>query len=603
MHRRDVMRTHRELVLGGDDGQDTGDPAARGTVRDEIVSSWRRCRLVGVTTSGEDVPYQAEFERPNRLLRAADPVIGRLADQIDDGPATILLADSDAQIIDRRAGRRELANALDRLLVAPGFTYAEEFTGTNGIGSALEECRPFVVSGAEHFRDNLQQFTCMGSPIRHPVTGRVEGVLDVTCRVEDRHELLAPLVLAAVREIEARMVADASRREQMLLDRFVRAGRRSTAAVVSLNEDVVIANTAAAGLVELSDQAVLWDWACRILGTRDEFTGDIRLSNDVVVQARATRVGERGATAGVVIEMRPQPDRAAPSGRTRQRARAGAGEGRLVGRSVASSRLRDAVDAALAAGRPLLVCGEPGAGKLFVATHVHGRRAPGEPVTVLDAVLSADDPTGWLGRLTDALDGPGGVVLRHLDQLAPAVAARVAAVVEQVTTARLVVTARHRGGAGAASRVLDHFPVSVTVPPLRFRGEDIADLAPLLLGAGSSRRPVPRLQPGTLRTLAALDWPGNVRELGAVLCTAAVCSLGSDIGHRHLPPEYRSPGGRSGPSSLLRAERDTVLEALAETGGNKVAAAERLGVARSTLYRKLRQLGIDDHRLPGADPG
>ena len=74
------------------------------------------------TTSGEDVPYQAEFERPNRLLRAADPVIGRLADQIDDGPATILLADSDAQIIDRRAGRRELANALDRLLVAPGFT-------------------------------------------------------------------------------------------------------------------------------------------------------------------------------------------------------------------------------------------------------------------------------------------------------------------------------------------------------------------------------------------------------------------------------------------------------------------------------------------------
>lgn len=202
----------------------------------------------------------------------------------------------------------------------------------------------------------------------------------------------------------------------------------------------------------------------------------------------------------------------------------------MAGRSVAGRRLRDDVDAVLGEDRPLLVCGEPGTGKLFVATHLHRRH----------------EPSG----------------------------------------ARIVATARTRGEHTPAGRVLDHLPLSITVPPLRYRSEDVADLAPLLIGAHSTRRPVPRLLPATLRTLTRPDWPGNVRELGSVLATAVTRSLGSDIAHEHLPPEYRSSASRSGRASLRRAERDTVLEALAETHGTKLAAAERLGIARSTLYRE-----------------
>lgn len=569
--------------------------------RDEIVSSWRRCELVGVAPTGEDVPYQPEFDRPNRLLRAAGPVMDRLAEQMIGGPVSILLADCEAQIIDRRAGGRELADALDKALVAPGFHYAEEFTGTNGIGSALEERRPFVVSGAEHFRENLQEFTCIGSPLRHPISGSVEGVLDVTCRVDDSNELLRPLVLAAVREIESRMYADASRREQMLLEQFLRASRRAATAVLTLNEDVVMANTAASGLLDYSDQAMLWEWACRMLGSRDEYVGEVRLARDVVVAARATRVGDPGAMAGVVVEMRPRPDapdRVAVAGpRGRWRGRTVASEV-MAGRSAAAGRLRDDVDSALALDVPLLVCGEPGTGKLFVAKHVHRRQGDHEPLTVLDAVASQDDPAAWMARLNVSLDASGTVVVRHLDELAPALATRVEAVVESGPLARVIATARGRGGHEAVSRVLDHFPLSLTVPPLRYRGEDIADLSPLLLNACSTRRPVPRLTPCALRTLVGLDWPGNIRELESVLFTAVTRSLGSDISQQHLPPEYRSGGNRSGPSLLQRAERDIVMEALVETRGNKLAAAARLGVARSTLYRKMRVLGIDENHLP-----
>lgn len=598
------LRVERERVLDLPIGDRLDGDDARLAFRREIVSSWRRCQLVGMTPTSEDVPYRPEFERPNRLLRAAGPVIDRLAEQMEGGPVSILLADSEAQIIDRRAGARELAKALDRASVSPGFLYSEEFTGTNGIGSALEERKPFVVSGSEHFREILQDFTCIGSPVVHPITGVVEGVLDVTCRVDDTHEALKPLVLAAVREIESRIYADASRREQMLLEQFLRAGRRNTHAVLSLNEDVVMANTSASLLLDLSDQAMLWDWACTMLGSGDEAVGEVRLARDVVVQARATRVGDRGATAGVLVEMRtPSRIETRPTAASTSRRRVGRRpkpvDG-LVGRSVAATRLRADVDAAIPSGLPLLVCGEAGTGKLFVTTHLHRRRAGQNVLTVLDTLTAYDDPQTWITRLTTALARGDAIVLRHLDQIPAEIAARVESAVENAAPGRVIATARTRGNDSAAARVLDHFPVSFTVPPLRYRSDDIVDLSPSILAAHTTRRPVPRLLPATLRTLAALDWPGNVRELQSVLATAAVRSLGSDIAHEHLPPEYRSSRNRTGGRSLQRAERDIVMEALAETNGNKAAAADRLGVARSTLYRKMRILGIDENHLPSA---
>jgi sigma-54 dependent transcriptional regulator, acetoin dehydrogenase operon transcriptional activator AcoR len=135
------------------------------------------------------------------------------------------------------------------------------------------------------------------------------------------------------------------------------------------------------------------------------------------------------------------------------------------------------------------------------------------------------------------------------------------------------------------------------VPPLRYRVEDIADIAPVIIKQRTGRSPAPRLQPPTLQTLTGLNWPGNIREQEAVLTSATVQSMGSDITQAHLPPEYRSSPSRHGLALLARAERDTILQALADAAGNKLAAAQRLGIARSTLYRKIRALGIDDKRF------
>jgi hypothetical protein len=124
-----------------------------------------------VTPTGSELPFRPDVTRADRLLRAARPVLDRLADQLGGAAATVVLADADGWVIDRRAESRDLNKALDRVLVAPGFCYAEEHAGTNGIGSVLEAGGPIVVAGSEHFRDNLQDFTCVGAPHPQPFAG------------------------------------------------------------------------------------------------------------------------------------------------------------------------------------------------------------------------------------------------------------------------------------------------------------------------------------------------------------------------------------------------------------------------------------------------
>lgn len=135
---------------------------------------------------------------------------------------------------------------------------------------------------------------------------------------------------------------------------------------------------------------------------------------------------------------------------------------------------------------------------------------------------------------------------------------------------------------------------TVTIPPLRER-EDLEYLINRMLQ--EIGREEPRVTPAALRALASYHFPRNFSELWACLEHAAVLAgNGRDIDLEHLPrgvfearPE--SPGGTGG---LRRsAERIALEEALRGCAGNVSAAAKRLGVARSTLYRLMRRHGID----------
>jgi two-component system response regulator AtoC len=150
--------------------------------------------------------------------------------------------------------------------------------------------------------------------------------------------------------------------------------------------------------------------------------------------------------------------------------------------------------------------------------------------------------------------------------------------------------------------------VEINVPPLRERRSDIPLLAASFLRefAEENGKAIKELTPEATEALCAHRWPGNVRELRTAIEHAVVLCRGSSITLRDLPGSVRNGGAgstengvvaatlSSGGVTVHQAERDLIIRVLKETAGNRTAAAQKLGISRRTLHRKLHA-----HHLEG----
>jgi DNA-binding NtrC family response regulator len=142
--------------------------------------------------------------------------------------------------------------------------------------------------------------------------------------------------------------------------------------------------------------------------------------------------------------------------------------------------------------------------------------------------------------------------------------------------------------------------IEVLLPPLRERREDIPVLAEHFMAraAGKLGRDV-RLSADAVERLLRYPWPGNVRELENAIERAAILARGDAVAPEDLPPHVAA-GLSLGPSpalprqtTLAETERDHILTTLERFGRNHSAAAEALGIGRTTLWRKLKEYGLD----------
>lgn len=581
-HRQVVARRERFL-----------EEAGTGGVRPEIADSWRRSKLSGVSPDRVPtvpvVPVDDLGERRSRLLHVARPVLDRLAEELAGTVTSILLTDPQAQILTRRVAERDLNESLDRVMAVPGAHYGEDVVGTNALGTVIELRRPVKVVGCEHFHEMLQSLTCVGTPLLHPITGRLEGVLDLTCRYEDTNDLMLPVVLDAAREITSGLRDLASTSERLLLERFLVATRRTGRAVITLNREVIIADVAAARILEPADHALLWGSAEALIDN-GRCSDEVVLSGGVVATAHLESITDGRELVGAVVELDLSGDR------RRSETVAAGGQGPLpglVGSSPPWRQVCRAVREHAAGAAGVAVLGPPGAGKLAVAHSldtVVGRHAT---VTVVDAAAAlAVGPEGWLAQLASAVARPGTVILRHADLLSADLASTAGYLLETAhPRCRALVTATEDWPRAAPRLLVDRFPISIRVPPLARRAADL----PALLAALADRCGATRLRWSSevVATLVRCSWPGNVRELESLVRATLARRASGHVGVQDLPAEYRSAAAPVSLTVLEQLERDAIVRALAQTTGSKADAAAELGISRSTLYRKLKSYAID----------
>jgi DNA-binding NtrC family response regulator len=320
--------------------------------------------------------------------------------------------------------------------------------------------------------------------------------------------------------------------------------------------------------------------------------------------------------------------RAAERGRLRQEVAVLRAQGRPAS-PVMAPTVSDLIDlAARNPDAPILLQGETGTGKGFIARQIHDRSARNQSpfVEINCASLSTTFFESELfgherGAFTDArqakrglleVAGEGTVFLDEIAELSPEVQPRLLKVLEERTFRRLggvttlrssarVVVATHQSLADAVAerrfRADLYYRLQVltiTLPPLRERQDEILTMAMAMLPKGSS------LTNDAKDALARYRWPGNIRELKNTVWRAAILAEGRPIEPVHLgmPRNVAATvttnvATATTPRTLEQAEREVIRDALTASGGNRTHAARILGIARSTLLEKLKRYPAD----------
>src|SRR5713226_5691861 len=246
----------------------TADSFEPNQVRDTILASWWRSRHRKVAADHIELNYIRDPDLDTPLTRNALPVLRHLREHLEGQPVSVILTDAAGVVLVRLTGDRDLERHLDGVQLAPGFSYAEESVGTNGIGTALEGGRPMHVYGHEHYAENLEDLACAGVPIHHPTSGKTIGAVDLTCWRRDADPLLVALAKTTADQITQALLTDTSAREFELLAEYLRACRRTAGIVLALNDDVVMMNDYARQVLDPSDQVVLFGHAADALASR-----------------------------------------------------------------------------------------------------------------------------------------------------------------------------------------------------------------------------------------------------------------------------------------------------------------------------------------------
>ncbi len=282
---------------------------------------------------------------------------------------------------------------------------------------------------------------------------------------------------------------------------------------------------------------------------------------------------------------------------------------------------------------PVLIQGESGTGKELVARAIHTqgpwREQPFVPVdcgalppTLIESELFGHVKGAFTGATQSrqgllATAGTGTVFLDEIGELPIELQSRLLRALQEHEVKPLGSNERTRLDArivAATNQDLDAAMkrgafrkdlffrlnvVSIKMPPLRDRKEDIPPLICHFLERFANEKSVTKVSDEVMGSLMSYEWPGNVRELENCIQRAVSLGSGTFVQMQDLPSSLlyhlgHGPSSRQDLGTLQAIEQQAIRHALQATGGDRIRAAKMLGIGKTTIYRKLREYGIED---------
>lgn len=635
-----------ERFLGGE-----GKPSD--ALRCLVDDSWRRC-LSGHVDPRQDQaapPMDDEHltrlrKRHEGLISVSAPLMAQAREFLAQTGTVMILTDPEGTILDVEGDPR-MRHPLENVRLIPGCNWTESVIGTNAIGTALATGQPVQIHAAEHFCEGVQQWTCSATIIRDPLDSSILGAIDVSglSRSFSRHSLALAITTAG--RIESRLSKLEMQCRFHLLERCLTR-------LAGGGADGILIFDRRGHLVKANEKAAE---ALAALGIRFELTGSAHIPGleggygiasggaglpEWLPANWVEPVLDRGQLLGSMVTIpraRGSTWLPGPAVAAADEALPAPGFERIIGHGPA---LREALGKARHLAQcqiPVLLLGETGVGKELFARGIHdgGPSGKGRFVALncggLSRELLASElfghtegaftgarRGGMCGKI-EAADG-GTLFLDEIGEMPMDLQPHLLRVLEEGEIYRLgentprkvafrliAATNRDLRQEVAAGRFrMDLFyriaVTSIHIPPLRERREDIRGIVAGLSSAVSARHgiPMPVIDESALVALEQYDWPGNVRELRNVVEAMLMMVSGRDITVADLPPELRGGVGAAKPAAasavpagtLGGAEQLQIRNALRRSGGNATLAARTLGIAKSTLYHKLKKYDLEE---------
>jgi hypothetical protein len=551
---------------------------AKGVVPDLIVRSWRRSIGSSVGTAEACQRFQP-VDTDSVLCRAAGPVLERWQHQLADSGTTLFLSDRSGSIVARRTTDSKAQRQLDLVHAAEGFDFSEESMGTNGLGTAMVERRPVWIEGSQHYNEGLEAVTCAAAPVASP-TGSLVGAISVGGPSGATNRLMLPMTREIGLQIEERLRADARPQDLAMAMSHMRFTNSQRPTII-MDDESMLANTPGLPYVSVSSHVMLWE----LLNVQDWSGGRIVQlpldSTGIEVSARRVLDGPRvhyvlhfsgpvSPASGAVLLDRSLTTLPAISAQGRSRR---------------------------TAANVIVVEGPPGSGRAAAS-----RRILADTRVAIDFVMTTADasrPVDWARLSAQVADGEDVLVRRveRLDQRGAAALRRLvsqhrAAVREENRANVLLLTVDYQGAPAWVQKLVDDIGISSRTKAIRETPELVPGLVRKILDQvdPQGRR---TLSPAALQAFLEWGWPGNITELTATIAALVTHAPMPVIERRHLPKHLQQAPPRRRLTLLESAERDAIIRALHAADDNKSEAAKLLGLGRTTLYRRLKQLGLD----------